>query len=177
MTIDLLDFEVDELYFDEALHQEAKECLERAAQSYGKESAETALLRAYFLEPEHPVVLVGLYRYFYYRHRLADALLVAERVLRIFAKRLNLPESWNDLDTNSVEHAVGSSMPGLRFYLLALKGAGYLQLRLGKIEAALACLRKVAEFDPKDQLGAKVLIDVARSALQDERTESLELEH
>ena len=34
------------------------------------------------------MVLVALYRYYYYQHRLSDALIVSERVLRIFANRL-----------------------------------------------------------------------------------------
>lgn len=176
MTVDLLDFEVDQLYFDEALHPEAKECLDQAAQNYGKERAEHALMRAYFLEPEHPMVLVALYRYFYYQHRLDDALRVAERVLRIFAKRLMLAENWKDLDPDSVEAAMRDSMTLVRFYLLALKGSGFLQLRLGQHEAALARLRKVAEFDAKDQLGAGALIEVAEQALQEESTIPVELE-
>jgi hypothetical protein len=86
--MDLLEFESAALYFDEPLNDEASRCLDQAAKSYGTRSAETALMRAYFLEPEHPTVLVALYRYFFYQHRLEDALLVAQRVLRIFAKRL-----------------------------------------------------------------------------------------
>ena len=83
--MDLLDFEAESLYFDEPLKQEAQRCIEQAAASYGTVQAEGLLMRAYFLEPEHPSVLVALYRYFYYRHQLADALLVADRVLRVFA--------------------------------------------------------------------------------------------
>jgi hypothetical protein len=49
--------------------------------------------------------------------------------------------------------------------MLALKGAGYLQLRLGDYETALARLEKVSELDSNDRLGAKALIDVAREAL------------
>lgn len=164
--MDFLDFEGEQLYFDEPLHDEARQCLERAAETYGDAEAEQLLMRAFFLEPEHPVVLVGLYRYFYYQHRYEDALYVAERVLQVFAKRLGLPEYWSELDECGVGKGVMISMTLVRFYMLALKGAGYLQLRLGDYESAIARLQKVAEFDSKDRLGAQALIDVARDAMK-----------
>ncbi len=166
MTTDMLDFESGDLYFDEPLRAEAQQCLEHAAERYGENLAEEALMRAYFLEPEHPTVLVALYRYFYYQHRLEDALLVAERVLKVFAKRLELPENWHDLTETRFGNGVVISMTLIRFYLLALKGAGYLELRLGAHESALARLHKVMEFDPNNQLGARALLDVALDALK-----------
>lgn len=164
--MDFLDFEAGQLYFDEPIDPLAEELIEEAAGLYGEEEAETLLLRAYFLEPEHPVVLVALYRYFYYQHRFDNALRVAERVLIIFARRLGLPEEWRALNRSSFENSILVSMTVLRFYMLALKGAGYLELRLGQYEPALQRLRKVAEFDDGDRMGAQVLIDVATEALK-----------
>ena len=115
--MDMLDFETDDLYFDEPLHGEAKGCLQTAADNYGEALAETALMRAYFLEPEHPMVLVALYRYFYYQHRLQEALLVAERVLRVFADRLGLPEDWQELNEMQIGSGVMVSMTMIRFYI------------------------------------------------------------
>jgi tetratricopeptide (TPR) repeat protein len=160
--MDLLDFEAGQLYFDEPIDQAAKDAIEDAAELYGKARAEQLLLRAYFLEPEHPLVLVALYRYFYYQHRFDDAIRVAERVLRLFAKRLGFPEDWRELDRPRFENGVLVSMTMLRFYLLALKGAGYLELRLGKNEEALQRLYKVVELDDNDRMGAQALIDVTR---------------
>ena len=111
------------------------------------------------------MVLVALYRYFYYQHRLEDARLVADRVLQVFARRLELPENWCDLNEVRFRNGVMISITLIRFYLLALKGAGYLDLRLGEHASALARLRKVVELDPKDRLGAKALLDVALEAL------------
>jgi tetratricopeptide (TPR) repeat protein len=164
--VDFLDFEADELYFDQPIEAAASEAIEQAAASYGEPSAENWLLRAYFLEPEHPVVLVALYRFFYYQHRLSDALLVAERVLRITARALGLPEDWRHLDRASFTERPPVPMPRLRFYMLALKGAGYLELRLGDYPAALQRLERVVELDDNDRLGAATLLDLAKSALQ-----------
>ncbi|MEZ5588883.1 MAG: hypothetical protein R3E46_17595 [Sedimenticolaceae bacterium] len=163
--MDLLDFESGQLYFDEPIDPVAKQAIEEAAEHYGEVRAEQQLLRAYFLEPEHPLVLVALYRFFYYQHRLPDALRVAERVLRITARRLGLPQDWRQLDEARLASGVMASMTLLRFYMLALKGAGYLELRLGSYETALARLHKVAELDENDRLGAQALIDVARESI------------
>lgn len=164
--MDFLDFEAGELYFDEPIDAAASEAVDRAAESYGEPSAENWLLRAYFLEPEHPMVLVALYRFFYYQHRLADALRIAERALRITAQALGLPEDWRQLDQALFADTSTVPMPRLRFYMLALKGAGYLELRLGEYAAAMQRLEKVVELDDNDRLGALALLDLAKSELQ-----------
>jgi tetratricopeptide (TPR) repeat protein len=168
MAIDLLAFESEELYFDEAIDEEAKVCLDRASEEYGTQEAEKTLLRAYFLEPEHPMVLVALYRFYYYQHRLKESLLVAERVLKVIGKRLEFPDDWRDLTELGIGSGVMISMTMIRFYMLALKGAGYLELRLGHYESALERLEKVAELDAKDRLGAQALLTVVRNALSQE---------
>ncbi len=165
--MDLLDFREVELYFDEPLHEEAARCLERAAKNYGGRPAETALLRAYFLEPEHPLVLVALQRFFFYQHRHQEALLVVERVLRVLAVRLRLPEDWRELTEARFGNGVMVSMTLIRFYMMALKVAGYLELRLGDYQSAIARLEKVAELDSKNRLDAQALINVAREAMSE----------
>ena len=167
MTMDMLDFESNGLYFDEPLNPEAKRHLDHAAENYGEKLAEDSLLQAYILEPEHPMVLVALYRFYYYQHRLEDALRIAERVLKICAKRLELPENWHELTEMRLGNGVMISMTLMRFYMLALKGAGYLELRLGRYESARMRLQKVAELDSYDHLGARALLDVVRNTLQE----------
>ena len=171
--MDLLDFTSEDLYFDEPLQTEARDCLDGAAAHYGEKKAEASLLRAYFLAPEHPLVLVALYRYFYYQHRLVDALRVADRVLVIFAKRLGLPEDWRDLNEFQIGGGVMVSMTMIRFYLLALKGAGFMELRLGQYAEALVRLEKVAELDAHDRLGAQALLVVAQQALHSQTSPAL----
>jgi tetratricopeptide (TPR) repeat protein len=166
MTIDLLEFDGEDLYFDEVLDDEAKRCLDKASEHYGTDKAETALMRAYFLEPEHPMVLVALYRFYYYQHRLKESLMVAERVLKVIGQRLEFPKDWRDLTEMGLGSGVMISMTLIRFYMLALKGAGFLELRLGEYPSAMQRLEKVVELDSKDRLGAKALLDVAREALE-----------
>ena len=158
--MDLLDFQGEQLYFEESLNEEAKQCIDRAAENYAEAGSEEPLMRAYFLEPEHPMVLVALYRYFYYQHRLSEALIVSERVLSIFAKRLQFPQDWQDLTETHLDLHLDDAMTMVRFYLLALKGAAYLELRLGDEESAIARLKKLVELDSNDRLGAKALMNV-----------------
>ena len=164
--MDLLEFQAEQLYFDDPVDPAASALIDQAAEHYGESKAEALLLQAYFLEPEHPLVLVALYRYFYYQHRLPDALRVAERTLRITARSLGLPEDWQALDKVAFDNGVLVSMTRLRFYMLALKGAGYLELRMGEYDSAMRRLRKVVELDERDRLGAQALIDVAAAAIE-----------
>ena len=77
--MDLLDFSDCKLYFEDALPAEAERLIAQAASEYGEAGAELSLLRAHMIAPENLMVLVGLYRYYFYQHRLDDALVVAGR--------------------------------------------------------------------------------------------------
>jgi len=167
--MDLLDFESQDLYFDEPLIEEAKQCIDSAAERYSgdtdEDGAEEQLMRAYFLAPEHPLVLVALYRYFYYSHRLHDSLIIAERVLKIFAQRMDLPSNWQQLSQQHVQESAENNMTAVRFYLLALKGAGFLEMRLEKFQNAQKRLQKVLELDSKDRLGAQALLELLNTKI------------
>ena len=121
--MDLLDFEGQDLYFDEPLQQETRSCIDQAAERYGDEAAESLLLRAYFLEPQHPMVLVALYRFFYYQHRYEEALSIAEKAIRVSAKMMGLTLSWERISEQYLGQGVFVSMGLICFYMLALKGS------------------------------------------------------
>jgi hypothetical protein len=167
--VDLLDFDGEPMYFDQPLNPEAEALITEAADHYGEERAQHSLLRAYFLEPEHLTVLVALYRYFYYRHQYADALIVAERATTCVARQLNLPTDWRSLSRADLGHAVLESMSLTRFLLLALKGAGFLLLRLDQPALALERFEKVVEMDTSDRLGMNELVAMARARLARQR--------
>jgi len=163
--MDLMDFDQATLYFDDPLSQEVERLLSEAGAHYGEDDgqSEYLLLRAWLLAPEQLVVLVGLYRYYFYQHRLEDALRVAERALAVAGKRLGLPAGWRDLHPEHVGHAVLRSMGLLRFHLMVLKATGYLHLRLGRAAEGVAMLEKLVELDSHDRLGGKALLDVVRA--------------
>lgn len=158
--MDLSKFEPDELYFDTPLPEGVSELLSGAARRYGEPAAETLLLRAYLMAPDNLTVLVALYRYYFFRHRLEDTLLVAGRALDSSARLLGFPEDWRLLTRGHVGHGAHRSIGLVRFHLLALKAAGLVNLRLGRRETARQMLLKVAEMDDSDRLGAKSLLNV-----------------
>ncbi|OEJ66262.1 hypothetical protein [Magnetovibrio blakemorei] len=168
--MDLLAYEPGEMYFTEPLTPEVEALLHKASETYGDPIAEAHLLEAEHLAPEHLTVLVALYRYHYYRHQHAQALEVAIRVKKIVARRLNFASDWRDLGLPDVQRAAAHAAELVRFYLHALKGSGYLLLRLDDVERGLERLDKVAELDPKDRIGAAALADVTRQALQTDLT-------
>ena len=158
--MDLQDFNGEMLYFDQPEPQRIGELLLTASQHYGRGDAEGFLLEAFAIAPKNLTVLVGLYRFYYYQHRYADALNIAHVVMQTVAPQIDFPENWLELDMNALGLGVLCSMGLVRFYLLALKGAGYLNLRLSRFEEGLRMLRKVSDLDVADRLGAKVLLDV-----------------
>jgi tetratricopeptide (TPR) repeat protein len=161
--MDLLDFEKTELYFDDPITPEVEKLIAAAANSYGSEESEALLLNAYALAPQQLSVLVSLYRYYFYQHRLEDALLVGESAMAIAGQRLAFPESWVHLQTGNVGEGVMCSMGLVRFYLMVLKATGYLNLRLGRYATGQAMLEKLVEMDSQDRLGGKALLDVIRT--------------
>jgi hypothetical protein len=165
--MDLLQFDQTTLYFDDPVPIEIEHLLQDASACYSETDgqAESMLLRAYFLAPEQLVVLVALYRYYFYQHRLDDALLVADRAMDVAGRRLGLPAKWQQLHPEHIGHAVLRSMGLLRFYLMVLKAAGYIHLRQGNSVAGQAMLEKLVELDSHDRLGGKALLDVIVAAV------------
>lgn len=159
-NLDLLEMDDDALYFDEPSATEIDALIAQAAHDYGHVTAEQYLLRAYFLAPEQLSVLVALYRYYFYQHRLEDALIVAERALDVTARRLHLVDGWRSIGHAALGEAVMRSMGLLRFHLLALKGSAVILLRLDRIDEARARLAKIAEVDQRDGLGVAALLAV-----------------
>ncbi|WP_035382688.1 hypothetical protein [Ferriphaselus sp. R-1] len=168
--MDLLDFEQAELYFDEPLAPEISDLIVLAAVNYGHEQAESLLLKASFMAPNHLTVLVALYRYYFYQHRLEDALLVAESTLAVAGTRLEFPSSWEYLCETNVGAGVLRSMGLVRFYLLVLKATGYLHLRLGNLAIGQAMLEKLVALDSHDRMGGKALLDVLYQSTVDNGT-------
>ena len=159
-SLDLLELGDDGLYFDEPCAPEVDALIVEASRHYGDAEAEQCLLRAYFLAPEQLSVLVALYRYYFYQHRLGDAFIVAERVLDVTARRLNLVGGWSSIGPVSLGEAVMRSMGLLRFHLQALKGSAVILLRLGHLDEARRRLEKIAEIDERDALGVAPLLVV-----------------
>jgi tetratricopeptide (TPR) repeat protein len=142
------------------LSEEAERHLRRAGLSYHRDEEALAHLQAAWqAAPGHAAVYIGLYRFYFYKNRLQEALEVARDCLKKAALDNGLPEDWRaakatDADFGSFE----AILP--RFFLFTLKGYGYLNLRLGQLDEGRAAIEKLVELDPGDKLGGKVLLSV-----------------
>lgn len=149
-------------YFEESLTDKVRQLLDAAAESYGNgERAELLLQQARLQAPESLTVMVALYRFYFYRHRLAETLEVATLAMHLSGRLLGLVSDWPELETEEFDRQAAGKVTTGRFYLFALKGAGYLNMRQGELELGTAQLKKVRELDPEDRLGASVLLKVA----------------
>jgi tetratricopeptide (TPR) repeat protein len=150
------------------LPDEAERHLWQAGFSYHLDKiAERHLRQAEALAPEHAAVLIGLYRFYFYKGRLAEALAVAKRCLVKAARENNLPADWGEVTAADAEFGRYDDML-LRFFLFSLKGYAYLQMRLGAAEEGRRAVLKLLELDPTDKIGAAVLLNVLDRAGRDD---------
>jgi tetratricopeptide (TPR) repeat protein len=150
------------------LPPEAERHLQAAGLSYHLDDvAERHLRQAQALAPDHAAVLIGLYRFYFYKGRLGEALAVARLCLAKAARD-------NALAADGRLEAAGDAQFGCwdeilpRFFLFTLKGYGYLQMRLGNLDEGRAAVVKLLELDPSDKIGARVLLEVAQRIGQDD---------
>jgi tetratricopeptide (TPR) repeat protein len=150
------------------LPPEAEYHLWEAGLSYHLDNvAEQHLREAEMLAPGHPAVLIGLYRFYFYKGRLADALEIAKQCLEKAARENNLPMDWRDVTAGDAEFSRYEQMLP-RFFLFTLKGYAYLQMRLGNLNEGRAAVEKLLELDPSDKIEAKVLLGVLQRVGRDD---------
>lgn len=129
--------------------------------------AEHHLRIAQELAPGHAAVLIGFYRFYFYKGRLADALTIARQCLDKAARENRLASDWQKVRAGDA--AFGDYENALpRFFLFTLKGYAYLQMRLGNLEEGRVAVTKLLELDPSDKVGARVLLDVLNRVGQDD---------
>ena len=167
--MDLLSFDAEPLFFDSPPTDEVAQLLEKAAQNYGNEQAETDLQRAYHLAPDHLMVLVALFRHYVYQQRFLEALEISQQAREVIRQPLDLPHDWRNLSEVYLSGG-DKSMVMVRCYLLCLKGEAYLYARLGELEKATAILEKIIEIDGQDHLGAVALLAVVNNGQEHMQT-------
>jgi tetratricopeptide (TPR) repeat protein len=152
----------------EGLPEEVERLLHAAAMSYDQDDvALRYLMEARLLAPTHPATLIGLYRFYFYKGRLKEALTIADACLTRAAIDNSLPLDWRDVRPH---HAAFGAFDAVapRFFMFSLKGYAYLNMRLGDCDEGAAAVDKLLELDPADKVGARVLLEVLeRRGLED----------
>lgn len=142
------------------LPAEAARYLDRAADCYRfTDVAETNLFEAERIAPDHPAVLIGLYRFYFYKGKLTQCLGIAARCIARALRENLLPGDWRQVRASDADFSDWGAID-VRFLLFSLKGYAYLNMRLGRLEEGREALEKLLELDPLDRIGARVLLNV-----------------
>ncbi len=165
--MDLLDFEANELYFQHEDPQEVQQLIRQAGEAYAGGDAELPLLQAYLRTPESLNVLVALNRFYYYQHRLSEALLISEKALQIISARLSFPHDWQSLQLQHISNAPKEQLSWIRLYLFTLKSIGFLKMRLHDLDSSKVIFEKLVLLDREDRIGASPLLALVSSKIQE----------
>ncbi len=158
--MDLLEFEAGDLYFEQADSPEVQNLIRVASELYGSGEAELPLLQAYLRAPESLNVLVALNRFYYYQHRLTEALLISEKALNLIRQNIDFPNDWQQLERTHITDAPKESLTRIRLYLFTLKSIGFLNMRLENLELSRGIFEKLISLDDKDRIGVKGLLEI-----------------
>lgn len=158
--MDLLDFEAKDLYFQQEDSQEVQDLIKFASELYAQGEAELPLLKAYLRAPESLNVLVALNRFYYYQHRLPEALIISEKALGLIQSGIDLPEDWRLLEMSHISDAPKLTLSRIRLYLFTLKSIGFLNMRLENLDLSRSIFEKLVAVDIKDRIGAKGLLEL-----------------
>lgn len=172
ILMDLLDFEAQGLYFEEADVAGVKELIADASDKYAGGEAELPLLQAYFKSPNSLNVLVALNRFYYYQHRLEDALAATHKALAVIRPLVDFPVDWRQLQLTHLQTAPTALLTQVRLYLFTLKAIGFLNMRLERFEECQAIFEKLVELDSKDRIGALALLELLNQC-RAERAEAI----
>ncbi len=103
-------------------------------------------------------VLVGAYRYFFYKSNPTMALTIAQRVLNKIQKAEKLPENWEELKPILINRKNDSD--AIRMYINAYAATGFVLAKMGKLEEAKEVTERVKEIDEKRESCATTVFEV-----------------
>ncbi len=110
-------------------------------------------------------VLVGAYRFFFYKHQPATALSIAEQVLQLISKTENLPIEWSQLKPFLLTH---KQEPNIRLYLNAYAAKGLILAQLGKLDSAKEISERVREIDDSREFCSTTVFEVITQSPDEE---------
>jgi len=165
--MDLLDFDPGELYFEKQDSPEVQELIQQAGTEYENGEAELPLLQAFMRAPESLNVLVALNRFYYYQHRLSEALLISEKALEIIRSKLQFPGDWHTLELQTITQAPKEQFSWVRLYLFTLKSIGFVKMRLHELETSKAIFEKLVALDSEDRIGASGLLKLVNRKIDE----------
>jgi hypothetical protein len=135
---------------------EIAQLLEEAMQAYhDSERAEALLNKAHHLAPSALPVYFSMYKFLFYKGKLAEAESIVRSALAEAAAQGNFPASWEHLTSESTDWLAHDSPQ--HFYLFSLKALAFIRLRQGDKEECGQILAKLSLLDRTDTVGASVI--------------------
>jgi len=129
---------------------------------------ERLLLDAHELMPAKLEVLVALYKMYAYSNRFTESLQRINQVLELSSAQVGFATDWRLLEPGAQWNNVSGAR---RLFLYSMKATGFVQLRNGNVEEAVAVLQKLQQLDPLDQVGGSVVMEMAERLLETELDE------
>jgi tetratricopeptide (TPR) repeat protein len=110
-------------------------------------------------------VLIGAYRFFFYKRKSEIALEIAKKILKIIEKTENLPLQWEQLKPILVNRQYDSS---IRLYINAYAAQGFIFAKLGQLEEAKLITKRVKEIDKNRESCAATVFEVLTKSLDED---------
>jgi hypothetical protein len=138
----------------------AEQYLAEAGLHYSSEQlAEDFLDRARTIAGDHFAVLIGFYRYYFYKGRLQEALAISKICMAKAAREKNFATDWRAVSKDDADFGDYDDVIA-RFFMFCLKGYAYLHLRLGDMAEGREAVEKLLQLDASDKINARLLIDI-----------------
>lgn len=153
----------DALFGSAAPPPAVRALLTQAAAAQGDVNrAESLLWTARALDPDCLATCFALYKFYFSKGQLARAESAARLALRTAARRGGFDADWTLADPHTADWT--DTHGAAHFYLFSLKALAFIRLRMGFPVESTAILDKLAEIDPRDQVGAEVIRALASGA-------------
>ncbi|MGL5079980.1 MAG: hypothetical protein ACRC8A_00700 [Microcoleaceae cyanobacterium] len=145
---------------------DVKDLLIKAADNWEDSAqSEQFISQALAKAEDNPDVLVGAYRYFFYKSHWSMALQIAEQVMNKIQEEEQFPETWEELKPVITENR---EKPVIRLYLNAYAAVGFVLARLGKLEEAQEISERIKAVDERWELDSTTVFEMLTRSLEDE---------
>lgn len=143
---------------------EIAQLLEEAMQTYhDSERAEALLNKAHQLAPSALPVYFSMYKFLFYKGKLAEAESIVRSALAEAANQGNFSASWEGLTPESTDWLAHDSPQ--HFYLFSLKALAFIRLRQYDRNECNLILDKLRVLDKADTVGSSVIGALAAGSL------------
>ena len=126
---------------------------------------EELLLAAKKVLPEQLEISMALYKMYAYSNRFDESLVMIDQVLQQAASGAGFEPDWHQLTPTDVETSPPDRLT--RYYLYSMKAWGFVNLRMGNIDEAIAVLEKLLQLDPGDEVGGSVVYSIAEGLIEE----------